>query len=78
MYESTENVVALIPPKLTFVAPVKLFPVTVTTVPTGPLVGLKLTIDGVTRNLRLLFSVPPGVVTFTKPVVAPVGSVAVR
>ena len=31
-----------------------------------------------TRNFKLLCSVPPGVVTVTKPVVAPWGTVAVR
>jgi hypothetical protein len=33
---------------------------------------------GLTRNGLLLVSVPLGVVTVTKPVVAPVGTVAVR
>src|ERR1017187_5038101 len=46
-----------------------------TTVPTGPLVGEKLEITGVTRKARLLKSVPPGVVTRTLPVVAPAGTV---
>ena len=50
----------------------------VTAVPTGPLGGLKLRICGVTRNFLLLVSVPPGVVTVTEPVVAPVGTSAVR
>jgi hypothetical protein len=46
----------------------------ITTVPTGPLVGEKLEITGVTRNATLLKSVPPGVVTCTLPVVAPDGT----
>lgn len=33
---------------------------------------------GVTMNFLLLFSVPLGVLTETKPVVAPLGTVAVR
>ena len=76
--ESTENVVAFTPPKVTLVVPVKLVPEIVTGVPTGPLVGLKLRMTGVTRNCLLLVSVPPGVFTVTKPEVAPVGTVAVK
>ncbi len=48
-----------------------------TEVSTFPLVGLKLRITGVTRNILLLVSVPPGVATVTQPVVAPVGTTAV-
>ncbi len=75
---TTVTVVAFTPPKVTFVVCVRLTPVMVTTVPTGPLVGLKLVIWGVTRNFLLLVRVPLGVVTVTKPVVAPLGTVAVR
>ena len=50
----------------------------VTEVPTGPLVGEKPVIWGMTRNILLLFSVPLEVVTVTKPVVAPLGTAAVR
>src|SRR3954463_105416 len=50
----------------------------ITEIPTCPLVGLKLNIDGVTRNLRLLLRVVPEVTTFTNPVVAPAGTVAVK
>ena len=70
--------VAFTPPNVTLVAPVKLVPVIVTGVPTDPLVGLKLRIAGVTRNILLLVSVPPGVVTVTEPVVALAGTNAVR
>ena len=42
----------------------------VTTVPTEPLVGEKLVICGITRNILLLFSVPLEVVTVTGPVIA--------
>ena len=39
--------------------------------------GEKLEITGVTRKVTLLESVPPGVVTWTLPVVAPLGTVVV-
>ena len=76
--ESTVKVVAFTPLNVTLVVPVKLVPVIVTGVPTGPLVGLKLRIAGVTRKTLLLVSVPPGVVTVTEPVVALAGTTAVR
>jgi len=71
--------VAATPLKATAVAPVKLVPVRVTLVPTGPLVGAKLVMVGglaVTVNALLPVAVPPGVVTLRSPVVAPVGTVA--
>ncbi len=46
--------------------------------PAVPLVGEKLAVYGMTLNFPLLFSVPPEVVTVTKPVVAPLGTIAVR
>jgi hypothetical protein len=56
-----------------------LTPVIIIGVPApAPLVGVKLMIYGITLNFLLLFSVPPGVVTVTKPVVAPSGTIAVR
>ena len=69
---------ALTPLNLTAVAPVKFVPVIVTLVPTGPLAGVKLVIvgAGMTVKLAALVAVPPGVVTFTGPVVAPAGTVA--
>jgi hypothetical protein len=70
--------VAFTPWKVTFVVCLRLTPVIVTAVPTGPLVGEKLAICGVTRNILLLFSFPPEVVTVTMPVVAPLGTVAVK
>jgi len=75
----TVNVLAF-PPNVTPLASVNPLSVIVTAVPTLPLVGLKPRIVGRhhTRNVRLLLSVPPGVVTFTNPVVAPEGTVAVR
>ena len=70
--------VALAPLKATLVAPVKLVPLMVTLVPTGPLAGVKLLIVGglITVKLPALVVVPPGVVTLIVPVVAPVGTVA--
>ena len=70
--------VALNPLNVTAVAPVKFVPLMVTLVPTGPLVGVKLVIVGalVTVNGLALVAVPPGVVTLSGPVVAPVGTVA--
>ena len=70
---------AVLPFNRTALAPVKLEPLIVTAVPTGPLVGVKLVIVGglvVTENALGLFAVPPGVVTLTGPVVAPFGTVA--
>src|SRR5439155_16121785 len=64
---------------LTAVAPVKAVPLIVTLLPTGPLAGVKLVIVGalaVTVKLLLLVAVPPGVVTLSGPLVAPLGTVA--
>src|SRR5438552_91778 len=60
------------------VAPVKLVPLMVTLVPTGPLVGEKLAIVGAltTVNELELVAVPPGAVTLSVPEVAPAGTVA--
>jgi hypothetical protein len=68
---------AKVPLNATDVAPVKLAPVIVTAVPTGPLVGEKLVIHGPTVKLVALVAVPAGVVTLIGPVVAPEGTVAV-
>jgi hypothetical protein len=59
-------------------APVRLAPLIVTMVPTGPLDGAKLVIagGGMTVKLVALVAVPPAVVTLTGPVVAPAGTVA--
>ncbi len=74
--------VAAVPLKVTPVAPVKLVPVIVTVVPTGPKVGENEVIVGapavdVTLKPWELQSLPPGVVTQIFPVVAPLGTVAV-
>jgi hypothetical protein len=64
--------------KVTDVAPVKPAPLMVALVPSGPLVGEKLVIEGALTTVKLfeLVTVPPGVVTVTGPVVAPAGTVA--
>jgi len=76
--EFTVNV-ALTPLNFTDVAPVKLLPLIVTEVPTGPLVGENDVIVGppVTVNVPELVSEQAGVVTLILPVVAPDGTVAV-
>ena len=70
--------VAAVPLNATAVAPVKFVPLIVTLAPTNPLVGAKLVIVGGLNTVKLLalVAVPPGVVTLTGPVVAPVGTVA--
>ena len=70
--------VAIAPLKATRVVPVKLVPLMVTLVPTGPLAGVKLVIVGglITVKLPALVAVPPGVVTLIVPAVAPEGTVA--
>ena len=77
--ELTVKVVALVPLNFTAVAPVKFAPVIVTLVPTGPLVGEKLVIEGggITVKLLALVAVPPTVVTLIVPLVALDGTVAV-
>ena len=70
--------VAALPLNVTAVAPVKLLPLIVTLAPTAPLAGVTFAIvgAGITVKLVALVAVPPGVVTLTGPVVAPVGTVA--
>lgn len=70
---------ALVPAKLTAVAPVKAAPEIVTFVPTGPLAGVNdemVGAGGVTVKALALVAVPPGVVTAINPVAAPLGTVA--
>ena len=69
---------ALVPLNVTAVAPVKFVPLIVTLAPTAPLAGVKLVIVGAladTVKVLALVAVPPGVVTLSVPVVAPVGTV---
>ena len=70
--------VAATPLNVTAVAPVKLVPLIVTLVPASALVGVKLVMVGgfTTVKFVALVAVPPGVVTPSGPVVAPVGTVA--
>ncbi len=68
------------PLNLTEVVPVKFVPLTVTFVPTDPLVGEKLEMVGtapVTVKSFALVAVPLGVVTVIRPVVAPDGTFVV-
>jgi hypothetical protein len=69
---------AALPLNVTAVAAVKFAPPIATTVPTGPLVGVKLVMagGGITMKLFVLVAVPPGVVTLSGPVVVPLGTVA--
>src|SRR5205814_8803987 len=70
---------ALVPLNSTALAPVKLVPLIVTLVPTGPLPGVKLVIVGEWMSVEqgALLAVPPGVVTLIGPLVCPAGTVAV-
>jgi hypothetical protein len=75
--ETTVKVVAAVVLKVTPVAPVNPVPVIVTTVPTGPWVGVNPVIvahDEDTVKLVSVEPVPLGVVTLIGPVVAPVGT----
>jgi hypothetical protein len=68
------------PLNLTAVAVERFVPPMVTQVPTGPVDGPKPDTTGcksLTVKLLVVVAVPPGVVTDTGPVVAPVGTVAV-
>lgn len=76
--ELTVTFVEATPPNVTFVVCVRLTPVIVTEVPSGPLAGAKVVICGATRKVLILVRVPELVVTVTNPVVAPLGTVAVK
>ena len=69
---ATLKTVAAVPLNLTAVAPVRLAPVMVTEVPTGPEDGVKLVIvgAGITVKLPVLVTAPPGVVMAIVPVVS--------
>lgn len=68
---------AAMPLKVTVVVPVKFRPVKMISLPTGPLVGLKLDRVGPTVKLVVVVAVPRGVPTEIGPVVAPKGTMAV-
>ena len=76
---TTVKLAAAIPPILTAVAPARLLPVIVRTVPAMPEAGETVDIVGgpTTVNVAALVPVPPGVVTEMVPVVAVVGTTAV-
>ena len=57
---------------------VRPLPVITTEAPTLPLDGLKVRMLGTTVKTLLLVRVPVGVTTVTLPLVAPLGTVAVR
>ena len=76
--EFTVNVVAAIPPNFTAVACNSPVPLIVTTVPTGPLAGVKLVIPGSTLNFSGVSRLPVGSSTSMLAVVAFGGTVAVR
>jgi hypothetical protein len=70
---------AAVPLKASAVAPVRLLPVMVTTVPMAPLAGAKLAMLGAgacTVKLLAERAFPPAVVTEILPLVAPLGTVA--
>jgi hypothetical protein len=68
---------AAAPLNVTDVAPVKLAPLIVTTVPAPPAIGEKLVTRGPTAKAIALVTVPPGAVTLIGPVVALAGTVPV-
>src|SRR5205814_2529765 len=70
---------ALVPLNSTAEAPVKLVPLMVTLVPTGPLPGVKLEIVGglMTVKVAALLAVASGVATLIGPLETPAGTVAV-
>jgi hypothetical protein len=69
--------VAVTVPNFTDVTPTKPLPEIVTAVPAGPLVGENPLIVGAIPKFVVLRTIPPGVVTLMRPVVAAAGTVAV-
>ena len=76
MLESTVNCGALMPWKLTAVAPVKLKPAMVTLPPTGADAGVKPVMTGADEMVKFaaLMASPAGVDMLIRPVVAPAGA----
>ena len=74
--EFTVNV-AFALPMVTLVVCLRLMPVIVTCVPTGPLLGLKLEMVGMILNFCGVVRLPPGSNTVMTPVVAPATTVVV-
>jgi hypothetical protein len=77
--EFTKKVVAALPLNATCEASERFVPVMTTTVPTGPMMGVKLVIVGGTPTVNGVaeVAVPAGVVTVMVPVVVPAATVAV-
>lgn len=73
---TTVNEAAGAPPKLTYVVPLRFVPVIVTSVPSGPEVGVNEVIVGgrKTETVAEEMTLPPAVVNVTLPDVAPVGT----
>src|SRR5437016_5069516 len=67
---------ALVVPNFTDIGLLRFLPIIATLLPGKPLVGVKLSIFGKILNMVAPLAVPPGVVTFILPVVAPNGTVA--
>jgi hypothetical protein len=76
---STVKVDAAVPLKLTAVAPVRFFPVIVTSVPAEPDEGENVVMAGAATTVKLvaLVAVPSGVPTVIGPVAAPAGTAVV-
>ncbi len=74
--ETNVTAVALVPWNLTVEPALNPTPLIVTTVPAGPLAGLKEVTDRVGVKLAALPLEPAGVVTATRPVTAPFGTTA--
>lgn len=76
---TTLTPVAAVPFTLTLEVPVRPLPLMVTVVPTGPLVGVKLEIEGVSRTVKTvaLVTEPLAALTVIRPVVVPAGTTAV-
>jgi hypothetical protein len=74
--EMCVTLVALVPLNLTLEPPLNPSPLIVTTVPAGPLAGLKPVSDRVGVNVVALDPLPAGVNTDTFPTTAPSGTTA--
>jgi hypothetical protein len=74
--ETWVTLVAAVPLNFTVELLLNPTPLIVTTVPVGPLLGLKPVIDRVTVKFEALVPVPAGLVTEILPVTAPFGTTA--
>jgi hypothetical protein len=76
VFDATENEHER-PFSVTFVAPMKELPVTVTVLPRAPLAGANVSIRGTTLKVEPDVAVPPAATTVNAPVSASVGITAV-